>query len=121
MTIDIRAIVVERGRSKGAKTKVRNENDFSKGLCFASLFSFMGWACFCRRTVFARPGRKSLGKDAVTRRAAEEVCIGTRTVFEYCIPILIILPVIQTVAPIVIAAIFGGGMPHREMNRWSMR
>jgi hypothetical protein len=36
------------------------------------------------------------------------------------IPALIILLVIWAVASMVIAAIFGGGMHHWEMNRWWM-
>ena len=37
------------------------------------------------------------------------------------IPALIILLVIGTVASTVIAAVFGGGLHHWEMNRWWMR
>jgi hypothetical protein len=37
------------------------------------------------------------------------------------IPALTILLVIGTVASMVIAAIFGGGMHHWEMGRWWMR
>jgi hypothetical protein len=37
------------------------------------------------------------------------------------IPALIILLVIGSVASMVMAALFGGGMPHWEMNRWWVR
>ncbi len=37
------------------------------------------------------------------------------------IPALIILLVIGAVVSMVMAAIFGGGMPHWEMNRWWVR
>jgi len=37
------------------------------------------------------------------------------------IPAMIILIVIGSIASIVMAALFRGGMHHWEMNRWSMR
>ena len=37
------------------------------------------------------------------------------------IPALIVLLVIGSVVSMVMAAIFGGGMHHWEMDRWSMR
>jgi hypothetical protein len=37
------------------------------------------------------------------------------------IPALIVLLVIGSVVPMVMAAIFGGGMHHWEMGRWWMR
>lgn len=37
------------------------------------------------------------------------------------IPALVILLVIGAVASAVVAAVFGSGMPHWEMNRWWVR